>query len=120
MRRNNRSVVFLVLAALVLGMAPLTNAIASPPTAVVIVMCGDYGTWPVVFYDHSSSAPAQTSGASCPAQLASLLSAGFTNVNITAQTYASQSGQVVGAPGGVNGTYTTYVLTNGTLSAGNL
>lgn len=120
MKRNVLSVALFLLSVFALCMFRVPNVLAAAPTGVVILMCGDYGTWPVVFYDHSSDAPAQTSGASCPAELATLLSAGFININVTAQTYASISGQVVGAPGGVNGSYSTYVLTNGTLTSGNL
>jgi hypothetical protein len=108
------------LSVVVTCMSLVTKSIAATPTAVVIVMCGDYGAWPVMFYDHSANAPTQTSGASCPAQLASLLASGFINVNVTTQTYETTTVESIGAPGGVDGTYSTYVLMSGALASGNL
>ena len=121
MSRNTRSVVVFTLSALIVCLSRVADVSAAPPTEVVMLVCADYGTSTIVYYDASPSAPAQTAGASCATQLASLQSAGFTNVNVTVQTYvASSAGEVIGAPGGVNGTYTTYVLANGSLSSGNL
>ena len=99
---------------------PVVNALAATPLVVTLV-CADYGSSQVVYYSGSAGAPTQTSGASCATQLATLQTAGFTNVYISVQTYvAASSAEVLGAPGGVNGTYTTYVLTNAALTSGNL
>src|SRR6202521_2855119 len=100
---------------LVLWVGRVANVMAATSPEQVIFQCQDFGSSSVVFYDHSSSAPTQTSGAPCAAQLASLLSAGFASVNQSVQTWSA----VQGAPGGVTGTYSTYVATNPTGSSGN-
>lgn len=121
MRRKILSIAYFVLSVWVVYLFRVASVMAAPPTEVVMLVCADYGTSSVVFYAASPGAPAQMSNASCAVELASLQAAGFTNVNATLQTYVSAtSGEMIGAPGGVNGTYSTYVLTNGILASGNL
>jgi FlaG/FlaF family flagellin (archaellin) len=98
------------------------KAMAASPTAVVTLVCEDFGASSVVYYAASPGAPAQISNASCAVELASLEAAGFLNSNATMQIYAAGSPGVlaIGAPGQVNGTYSTYILVNGILASGNL
>jgi hypothetical protein len=106
MKRHFVSVALFSLSAIVLCLARVTDAMATAPTEVVAFVCADYAPFTVQYYDHSSGAPAQPSG-SCSAVLEYLLNAGLTNVNVSVQTYASSSGEMLGAPGGVNGSYIT-------------
>jgi hypothetical protein len=118
MKRRIFSVATSLSLALGLWAAHVPNVMAANPTYVVIFVCEDFSPYTVVSYSNSYDAPGQTSGASCSQQLEDLLTAGFTNVNVSLQTYTAASG--LGAPGSLDGTYITYVLANGTLTGGNL
>lgn len=110
------SVAAFVLSALVLWVVRVPKVMASNPSEVVTFVCQDYGSYDVESYNRSSSAPAQTSGATCSDQFEDLLNDGLINVSISQQTYFGSN--VTGAPGGVAGTYITFVMANGTLAAG--
>ncbi len=93
---------------------------AANPTEVVIFSCmeTDPATgYTVLTYDASPGAPAKPS-TDCAAALEALLADGLTNVNVSIQTYSAGNG--AGAPSGTDGTYITYVLSNGTLTSGGL
>lgn len=115
MSRHIRSTVVFALSAFVLWVARVSNVMAATPTEVVVFLC-HVDTSTITYYDRSSGAPAQSSGASCAQELKDLTNAGLTNVNVSTQTWSSTSG----APGGLTGTYNLYVLTNGTLTSGNI
>lgn len=115
MSRHIRSIVVFALSAFVLWVARVSNVMAATPTEVVVFLC-HVDTSTITYYDRSSSAPSQSSGASCAQELEDLTNAGLTNVNVSTQTWSATSG----APGGLTGTYNLYVLTNGTLTSGNI
>lgn len=92
------------------------------PTEAVLFSCLENNPasgYSVINYDRSPTAPAQSSSTDCATQLDALLNAGLTNQNLSIQTYTYSPGTTEGAPGGVEGTYITYFVTNGTVS-GNL
>lgn len=102
------------LSTLVLWAARVPNAKAANPTEVVVLQCVETSTgYTVQVYDASSGAPSKSSS-DCSAAVETLLDDGLINANVSVQTYTAESG--MGAPGEVNGTYITYVLTNGTAS----
>ena len=120
MKRNYFRVAGVLISALVVWQACVGNAMAANPTELVVFSCIEKNPatgYTVVAYNASPSAPAKSS-TDCAAQLEALLSAGFTNVNVSVQTYTSSTGS--GAPNGLDGTYITYMVTNGTLTSGSL
>jgi hypothetical protein len=119
MKRNYFWVAGVFISTLVVWAACVENVMATNPTELVVFSCVETNPatgYTVVSYDASPSAPAKPS-TDCAAALAALLSAGLTNVNVSVQTYL---GSGAGAPNGTDGTYITYVLTNGTLTSGGL
>ena len=120
MMRKYSRIVGLLISAFVVWGACINNAAATNPTQLVVFSCKESNPatgYTVQTYNNSPSAPAKPS-TDCAATLAALLSDGLTNVNISIQTYTGSSG--AGAPNGTDGTYITYVLTNGTLTSGSL
>lgn len=118
MKRNFRLIAVSSLSALALWVAHVGSAMAANPTEMVVLQCMETSTgYTVQVYDASSGAPGKSSS-DCAAAVQTVLNAGLTNVNVSVQTYTATSG--MGAPGQVDGTYATYVLTNGTLAGGNL
>jgi len=120
MKRNYFWVAGVLISTLVVWGARVENAMAANPTELVVFSCmeKDPATgYTVLTYDNSPSAPAKPS-TDCAATLEALLADGLTNVNISVQTYTSSTGS--GAPNGTDGTYITYVLSNGTLTSGGL
>jgi hypothetical protein len=118
MKCNFLSFAGVLISTLIVWGAHVGKAIAANPTEVVILSCKETNPatgYTVLSYDSSPSAPAQPS-TDCSAALIALLADGLTNVNVSVQTYQS----VYGAPSGIDGTYITYVLANGTLTSGNL
>jgi hypothetical protein len=119
MKRSFLSIAGFFLSALVLCAARVANVMAANPTEVVVVSCEENNPgsgYSVINYDNSSGSPAQSS-TDCATEVEALLNSGLTNVNLSVQTYSTEGGY--GAPGEVNGTYITYVLTNGTASGTN-
>lgn len=119
MKRNFRSIAIFTLSALALWAVRVPSAMATNPTEVVIFVCQDFSPFNVVYYNHSASAPGQTSGAACSDQLEDLLTVGLTNVNVSVQNDVGMS-STSGIPNGTEGAYITYVLANGTLTSGGL
>jgi hypothetical protein len=120
MKRNYSWISGVLISTLVAWAACVENVMAANPTELVVFSCVEKNPatgYTVLTYDASPSAPAQPS-TDCAAALAALLSAGLTNVNVSVQTYTGSVG--AGAPNGTDGTYITYVLTNGTLASGGL
>jgi hypothetical protein len=120
MKRDYRWNAGILMAMLVAWGAGVGNVMAANPTELVVFSCMETSpatSYTVLTYDASPSAPAKPS-TDCATTLATLLSDGFTNVNVSVQTYTGTVG--AGAPSGTDGTYITYVLTNGTLSSGSL
>jgi hypothetical protein len=118
MKRNLLSFGGVLTSTLSMWGAHVGNAIAANPNEVVIFSCMETNPatgYTVLSYDSSPSAPAKPS-TDCSAALLALLADGLTNVNVSVQTYQS----VYGAPSGIDGTYITYVLANGTLTSGSL
>ena len=120
MKCNFLSVAGVLISTLVVWGAHVGNAMAADPTELVIFSCMETNPatgYTVLTYDASPSAPTKPS-TDCATTLAALLADGLTNVNISIQTYTGNVG--AGAPSGTDGTYITYVLTNGTLTSGGL
>jgi hypothetical protein len=118
MKRNNVWFGGVLTSTLVVWGACIGNVMAASPTAFVIFSCvltNPATGYTVLTYDASPSAPAKPS-TDCATTLATLLADGLTNVNISVQTYTTEFGD--GAPNGTDGTYITYVMTNGTLTSG--
>lgn len=114
MKRNLLSLPMLSLSALALWAVHAPNADAANPTEVVVLQCMQTSTgYTVQVYDASPGAPGKSSS-DCSAAVETLLADGLINANVSVQTYTATSG--LGAPGQVDGTYVTYVLTNGTAS----
>jgi hypothetical protein len=119
MKRNYSWVAGVLISTLVVWEAGIEKVMAANPTEVVIFSCVETNPatgYTVLTYDASPSAPAKPS-TDCATTLETLLSDGLTNANETVQTYTNGG---AGAPNGTDGTYITYVLTNGTLTSGNL
>lgn len=118
MKRNYLRVSGILMSALLVWAVCVGSAMAANPTQVVVFSCklaSASSTYIVYAYNASAYAPAKSS-TDCAAQLYTLLNNGLTNVNVSIQTYTNGSG----APGNVDGTYITYVLTDGILASGNL
>jgi hypothetical protein len=119
MKRTFLSIGVFVLSTFAVWAGSVASVMAANPSEVVIFSCVENippGGYSVINYDGT---PAKSSS-DCATELEALLNAGLTNVNVTVQTYIYTDTTTGGAPGGVAGTYITYVLTNGTLSSGNL
>lgn len=114
MKRNFLSVAVFSLSALALWVADVPNAMAANPTEVVVMQCMETSSgYTVEVYDASSGAPGKSSS-DCAAAVETILTDGLVNVNVSVQTYTATGGE--GAPGEVDGTYITYVFSNGTVS----
>ena len=119
MKCNFLSVAGVLISTLVVWGVHVENAIAASPTQVVIFSCMETNPatgYTVLTYNASPSAPAKPS-TDCGTALLALLADGLTNVYFSVQTYTNGG---AGAPSGTDGTYITYVLTNGTLTSGGL
>lgn len=116
MKRNYLRASGILMSAVLVWVGCCGSAMAANPTQVVIFSCKlGSSSYTVYAYNASTYAPAKSS-TDCAAQLYTLLNNGLTNVNVSIQTYTNGSG----APGNVDGTYITYVLTDGILASGNL
>lgn len=116
MKRILRSIVAFSLSAVGLCAAYIPNAMAANPTAVVVMQCMETSSsYSVVTYN-SYNGPAEASSSNCAETVESVLNDGLINVNVSVQTYTATGGE--GAPGEVDGTYITYVFSNGTVSGG--
>jgi len=114
MKRNALSIAVFSLSTLAIWVARVPNAAAANPNEVVIFQCGTNTS--TVYNYETYGGPGQTSGANCAEQLEILLNDGLTNVNVSVQTWSSDSGP----PDSLVGTYITFVLSNGTLTSGGL
>jgi hypothetical protein len=120
MKRNLLSVAGVLISTLVVWGAHIGSAIAANPTQVVVFSCMETNPatgYTVLTYNATPSAPTKPS-TDCATTLAALLADGLINVNVSVQTYTGSAG--AGSPNGTDGTYITYVMTNGTLTSGGL